>query len=155
MEIQIQALPGGEPSPHPTQTVVIADEPNAFPCRRCLTDAEPGERMLLLPYDPFRSDSPYTGEGPIFVHADVCDPFRPNGEVPGQLIRRMLSIRAYDARGMMVGADVVDGTFIEGAAQRLLDVPGAAYAHVHYARPGCFACRIDRGQAETAPTAAA
>ena len=143
MKIQIHALPGGEPVLHRTQTVVIADEPNAFPCRRCMTDAEPGERMLLLPYDPFPAESPYSGRGPVFVHADGCEPFRQNGEVPEQLRRRLLAIRAYDRNAMMIGADVVDGTFLEGAAQRLLDAPGAKYAHVHYARPGCFACRVE------------
>jgi hypothetical protein len=143
MQIQIRALPGGEPAPHPTQTIVVADEPHAFPCRRCMTDAEPGERLLLLPYDPFPSQSPYTAQGPIFVHADGCQAFRQNGELPAQLQRRLLAIRAYDANAMMVASDVVDGTFLEGAAQRLLDVPGAAYAHVHYARAGCLACRVE------------
>ena len=143
MHIQIQALPGGEPEPHPAQTVVVADGPHSFPCRRCMSDAEPGERLLLLPYDPFLVASPYTGAGPIFVHADGCEPFRENGEVPEQLLRRTLAIRAYDGNGMMVAADVVDGTLLQSAAERLLDMPGAAYAHVHYARPGCFACRVE------------
>jgi hypothetical protein len=145
MEIQIHALPGGEPAAYAAQTIVVADEPHSFPCRRCMTDAAPGERLLLLPYDPFPSESPYTGQGPIFVHADGCEPFRQNGEVPDQLRRRQLAIRAYDRDAMMVGCDVVDGTFLEGAAQRLLAIPGAAYAHVHYARPGCFACRVELG----------
>ena len=103
MQIQIHALPGGEPAPHPTQTIVVADEADAFPCRRCMTDAQPGERLLLLPYDPFRAESPYTGHGPIFVHADGCEPFRQNGEVPEQLRRRLLAIRAYDSNAMMIG----------------------------------------------------
>jgi len=145
MQIQIHALPGGEPAPHPTQTILVADEADAFPCRRCMTDAQPGDRLLLLPYDPFGAESPYTGHGPIFVHADGCEPFRENGEVPEQLRRRLLAIRAYDRNAMMIGSDVVDGAFMEGAARRLLDVPGAAYAHVHYARAGCFACRVERG----------
>src|SRR5215211_9554886 len=47
---------------------VTADAPNAYPCRRCLRDAEPGEALLLTGYDPFTGASPYSGPGPIYVH---------------------------------------------------------------------------------------
>jgi hypothetical protein len=120
---------------------VVADEPNSFPCRRCLRDAEAGEAMILLGYDPFLGASPYAGRGPIYVHEHDCTPFDGDG-IPSQLTRRLLSVRAYDERHMMVGADVVDGTELEATAERLL--ADGAYVHVHNARPGCFAARIDR-----------
>jgi hypothetical protein len=120
---------------------VRADKPNAFPCRRCLRDAEPGETVLLLSYDPFVGASPYSGPGPIYVHDHECTPFDGDG-VPGQLTRRLLSVRAYDERHMLVDADVIDGKDLGDAAQRLLRE--ASYLHVHNARPGCFAARIDR-----------
>jgi uncharacterized protein DUF1203 len=120
---------------------VVADEPDAYPCRRCLRDAEPGETMVLLGYDPFLGVSPYTGPGPIYVHERDCAPFDGDG-LPSQLTRRLLSVRAYDDDHMLVGADVIEGMELERAAERLLD--GAAYLHVHNARPGCFAARIER-----------
>jgi hypothetical protein len=120
---------------------VVADQPNAYPCRRCLQDAEPGEPLLLLGYDPFLGSSPYAGCGPIYVHERDCEPFEGEG-IPSQLTRRLLSVRAYDDDHMLVDADVIDGTSLDGEAQRLL--AGAAYLHVHNARPGCFAARIDR-----------
>ena len=119
---------------------VIADEPHSYPCRRCLLDAEPGETMLLLGYDPFLGTSPYAGRGPIYVHERECTPFAGDG-LPDQLTRRLLSVRAYDEQHMLVGADVTDGAELRGVAERLLE--GAAYLHVHNARPGCFAARID------------
>ena len=121
---------------------VTADEPHAYPCRRCLEDAEPGEALLLLSYDPFLGASPYSGPGPIYVHEHDCAPFA-GAAIPEQLTRRLLSVRAYDDRHMLVGADVVDGAALEENAERLLSTPGAAYLHVHNARPGCFAARID------------
>jgi uncharacterized protein DUF1203 len=122
---------------------VTADAPNAFPCRRCLQDASPGEALYLLGYDPFTGASPYAGSGPIYVHADACEPFDGDG-IPDQLTRRLLSVRAYDDRHMLVDADVTEGTSLRDVASRLLAAPGAAYLHVHNARPGCFAARIDR-----------
>jgi hypothetical protein len=45
---------------------------------------------------------------------------------------------------MMVGWELVDGRELEGAIERLFADPNAAYLHVHYAAPGCYAARIDR-----------
>ena len=119
---------------------VRVDQPNAYPCRRCLQDGEVGEAMVLLSYDPFVGSSPYSGPGPIYVHDRDCARFE-GDEIPGQLTRRLLSVRAYDEDHMLVGADVVEGEHLEGTARRLLRE--ASYLHVHNARPGCFAARID------------
>jgi hypothetical protein len=144
----IHALPAGEPDQtHPSARVVVADAPDSYPCRRCLTDARVGERLLLLPYDPFPQSGPYTGAGPIFVHADGCQGFRFTGEVPGQLRRRLLALRAYDQACMMTSAEVVEGGELEGALGEAFAAADTAFVHLHYARPGCFACRVDRAPA--------
>jgi hypothetical protein len=44
---------------------------------------------------------------------------------------------------VITGTAVVAGDDVEGAAQRLLGVPGTAYLFVDFAGPGCYACRID------------
>jgi len=55
---------------------------------------------------------------------------------------RLLSLRAFDAHGMLVDADVVDGRALEPALDRLL--ADAAYVHVHFAKPGCYAALVRR-----------
>jgi hypothetical protein len=60
------------------------------------------------------------------------------------LRRRLLSVRAYDAQGMMVEADVVDGQQLEPVIDRMLANPNVDYLHLHNAKPGCFAARVDR-----------
>jgi hypothetical protein len=124
---------------------VVVDEAHSYPCRRCLRDAEPGERVLLLSYDPFPdgAESPYRQPGPIFVHERVCA-HEPNGALPDQLTRRLLSVRSFDAGHLMLGGAVVDGSQLEATAERLLDDHDVSYLHVHNAGPGCFAVRIDR-----------
>src|SRR4051794_19995487 len=121
----------------------IADDRS--PCRRCLRDAEPGDPLVLAVYDPFLVRSPYAGEGPVFVHADGCEPFAPAPDrVSEQVAGRVLSIRAYDAGAMMTNATVLPGErFAEHAAQSL-DDEDVAFLHVHFAGPGCFAFRVDR-----------
>lgn len=46
---------------------------------------------------------------------------------------------------MMVDADLVEGVAVEGLIRRLLTPSTTAYLHVHFARRGCFACRVTRG----------
>ena len=137
------------PAPLPSSTLgartLVVDEANAYPCRRCLRDARPGETVVLLSYDPFDSDAetPYRQPGPIFVHAEPCA-FEPSEALPGQLTGRLLSVRAFDGGHLMLEGVVVDGTELREIAQRLLGDDDIAYLHVHNAAPGCFAARIER-----------
>jgi hypothetical protein len=65
-------------------------------------------------------------------------------EVPEQLRLRTLAVRAFDADAMMVGFELVDGNDLEAAIERLFAHRAAAYLHVHFAAPGCYAARVDR-----------
>jgi hypothetical protein len=123
---------------------VVADEKPGYPCRVSLADAEVGERLLLLSFTHQPADSPYRASGPIFVREAAVQARPGVGEVPHMLRHRLLSFRAFDAAGMMVGADVAAGRELEAVVGRLLAQEGAAYIHVHNAKPGCFNCRIDR-----------
>jgi hypothetical protein len=139
----VHALPAGDADPcAPARRAVVAE--GREPCRRCLRNARPGEPLLLLPYDPFLVRSPYTGEGPVYVHADGCDAHQPEpDELPEQVDdRRQFSVRAYDADAMMLDAQVVPGPELADHARALLS-DGAAFVHAHFAGPGCFAFRID------------
>jgi len=126
---------------------VVADGPNSFPCRVSLRDAEPGERLLLLPYEHHAVTTPYRASGPVYVREDATDATPSIDEVPEQLRRRLLSIRAYGEDGMMRIADVVDGQDIESLIARFFDRADVGYLHAHFAKYGCYACRITRDAA--------
>lgn len=120
---------------------VIADSSPGFPCRVSLADADVGEELLLLPFEHHATTSPYRASGPIYVRraartAVVSD------RVPDVLVRRVLSVRAYDVAGMMQAADLVDGRELAAHLERTVARDDIAYVHVHYAKPGCFACRV-------------
>jgi hypothetical protein len=65
-------------------------------------------------------------------------------EVPEQLRTRTLAVRGFDASAMMVGWELVDGRELEGAIERRFADRKAAYLHIHFAAPGCYAARVDR-----------
>jgi hypothetical protein len=120
------------------------DEPHTWPCRVTLEDAAPGETVLLLNYRHQPADSPYAASGPIVVRRTALSTRVAVNEVPEQQRRRLLSVRAYDARDWIVDAAVTPGIELERVIDRFFADPAVAYLHVHNARPGCYACRVDR-----------
>lgn len=123
---------------------MIADAKPGFPCRVSLVDAEVGETVLLLPFTHHDVASPYRASGPIFVRRGAATARPGVGEVPALLASRLLSLRAYDKSALMIGAEVVEGRDLAGAIRRSFVDSRASYLHVHNARPGCFACRVER-----------
>ena len=123
--------------------VQVADS-GGYPCRHCLEDAVPGERMLLFSHSPFTTGGPYKEFGPIFVHERPCVRRTPSAEIPEQMRKRLLALRGYDADGNMVDADVVDGREIESLVEKLFARADVAFVHARFARPGCFSAAIRR-----------
>lgn len=122
---------------------VRRDAPGAVPCRISLTDATPGEEVILTNYEHHAVDSPYRMRFAVYVRKGE-QTFDAVDTIPEQLRKRTLAARSFDEQGMMVERELIDGTELEGAIQRLFGDPRAAYLHLHYAAPGCYAARIDR-----------
>lgn len=122
----------------------IADERSpGYPCRVSLTDSRPGDELVLVNFEHLPVDSPYRMRFAIFVRKgdetyDAVD------EVPEQLRKRMLAVRAFDSKGMMVAFELVNGRELEGAIHKQLSQPSAEYLHVHFAAAGCYAARVER-----------
>jgi hypothetical protein len=123
---------------------MMVDEKPGFPCRVTLADAEPGERVLLFSYSHQPAETPYKAAGPIFVREEMRGTYD-SGELPPVFrTGRLLSARAYDDSGMMVDADVSSSEQIEALLDRLFAQDNTEYVHLHYAKRGCFAARVDR-----------
>ncbi len=121
-----------------------ADAFPGYPCRVSLQDAEPGETLLLLNYEHLPAAGPYRSRYAIYVREGAAEAHPAVNEIPDVLRRRLLSVRALDERGMLRDAEVVDGAALEPIIARMLNRREIAYLHVHNARPGCYAARIDR-----------
>jgi len=122
----------------------VADSKPGFPCRVTLEDAEPGERVLLLNYEHLPVDTPYRASHAIFVREDAREPYDATNTIPPALETRLLAIRAFDATGSMVDAEIVEGAQAPGLIRQFFGNGEVAYLHAHFARRGCFAARIDR-----------
>ncbi len=113
------------------------------PCRVSLTDARPGDELILVNYEHHPVASPYRMRYAVFVRKDEKT-FDALDTVPDQLRSRTLAVRAFDDEAMVVGCKLIEGQKLETTIEDLFALPGAAYLHVHYAAAGCYAARIER-----------
>lgn len=122
----------------------IADEREpGYPCRISLTDSRPGDELILTNYEHHSVDSPYRMRFAVYVRRGEKQ-FDAIDEVPAQLRTRTLAVRAFDKDAMMVGWELIEGRDLTAAIERLFSEARAAYLHVHFAAPGCYAARVDR-----------
>jgi hypothetical protein len=119
------------------------DQPNAYPCRISLTDAEPGDTVLLTHFEHHPVDSPFRSSYAIYVREGE-QTFDAIDHVPDQLRRRLLAVRAFDEAGMLIGADVAEGAALEPLIETLFADREARYLHVHFAKAGCYAAKVER-----------
>jgi len=122
----------------------VADKKPGFPDRVGMRDVEIGERVLLLNHVCQPANTPYRATHAIFVREGAETTYDRAGEIPEVLRIRPLSLRAFDAEHMMIDADLAEGEQVEPLIRRLLENPGVAYIHAHYAKRGCYAGKIDR-----------
>jgi hypothetical protein len=144
MFLPLFGLSDGELAVRGIRRETADDSVPGFPCRVTLAEAAPGETLLLLNFEHQPARTPYRSAHAIYVREIARRTFDAIDEIPAPLRHRMLSIRAFDAQGMMVDAGVVDGMRAAGEIERQLSAPQTAYLHVHFARRGCYAARVDR-----------
>jgi len=124
-------------------TRMTVDNPN-FPCRVSLRDCELGDEVILLNHVSHDGNNPYRASHAIFVSKSATTAAVYTDEIAPALDRRILSLRAFDADGMMVEAALAQPREADGVVRKLLANPAATHIDAHNAIRGCFAARIER-----------
>ena len=114
------------------------------PCRVSLTDARPGETVFLLNFTHQPAATPFRASHAIYVREGAATANPDTDEVPDMIRSRIISLRGFDAAGMMVAADVADGCGVAESIETLFSDPLTEYIHLHFAKQGCFAARVER-----------
>ena len=123
---------------------MVADANPGFPCRVSLQDAEVGENVLLMNYEHQSLPTPYQSSHAIFVREWAEQAMPDRNEVPDMFRHRLLSVRAFDATGMMTDADIVEGARLETLIVSMLSSGSTDCLHLHNAKPGCYAALVTR-----------
>jgi uncharacterized protein DUF1203 len=122
---------------------VVADDPR-MPCRVSMEHARLGEELLLLNFEHQPTNTPYRATHAIYVRKAADKAYDAVDVVPEVLRSRLLAIRAFDSRDMMVDAEVCEGTEASELFERFLADLRTSYLHVHNAKRGCYAARVER-----------
>ena len=116
---------------------------SGYPERIEMRDAQPGETLLLVNFEHQPAGTPYRSSHAVNVREGATE--RWSGDhLPEVMRKRLLSLGGFSAEGSMIDADVVEGRDAEPLIERLFADPAVAYIHAHYAKPGCYAARVDR-----------
>jgi len=123
---------------------MIVSEKPSFPCRVSLTDREIGETMLLLNHVSHDVANPYRASHAIFVTEGEDQAAEYVDQVPPVFETRVLSLRGFDANGMMAEAILTQPGEADAAIRKLFANPEIKTIHAHNATRGCFSAKIER-----------
>jgi hypothetical protein len=116
----------------------------SFPCRVSLTDRDIGESVLLLNHVSHDVANPYRASHAIFVTEGADASAEYVDQVPPVFETRVLSLRGFDAEGMMAEAILTQPGEAEAGIRKLFANPKIATIHAHNAARGCFSAKIER-----------
>ncbi len=124
---------------------IVPENPGiGYPCRVSLAFARAGEAVLLVNHRHLdQPTTPYRAEGPVFVR-ESASAYARNEEYPEIIMQREMAVRAYDAAGMMVEAELAGKDDLIDLTERWLTRADVAHVDYHSARRGCFFCRVRR-----------
>lgn len=114
------------------------------PLRCCLTNARPGDALVLFNYEPPLPPSPYQEKGAVFVHAAPCRSEMDVHVYPPEWLGRPQVLRAYDRRGWIHSASVHDGTSPGGAISTAFADPAVVEVHSRNVAYGCYMFSLRR-----------
>lgn len=123
---------------------IVVDASPGYPDRIEMRDGKVGERFLLRNHICHDAATPYRATHAIYVREGATEAYDRVNQIPKAMRLRLLSLRAFNAAGMMVDADVAEGDGIEPVIHRFLADPTVDHIDVHNAKPGCFSGRVTR-----------
>jgi len=116
------------------------------PCRHCLKLIRPNEEELILfTYDAFAGQGVLPLPGPVYVHAEECEPYSGEEPVPAEYRGQPLTFEAFGAERARLGEKRVHGSGEEEALRELFERDGTEYVHVRSTSAGCYLFRVERG----------
>jgi len=122
---------------------MTVDSPT-FPCRVSLTDRLIGESVLLLNHISHDVANPYRASHAIFVAEGDSEAAEYVDHIPPVFEKRILSLRGFDAEGMMADALLAQPGEADAGIRKLFENPAIRSIHAHNAIRGCFSAKIER-----------
>lgn len=107
------------------------------PCRSCLKVFEQGvERRIFFTYNSFEGASSLPDPGPVFIHADDCEPFK--GEFPKDVLGLPVYFEAYGDESRLIERERMDRSRAGDQLSELLSTPAVKFVNLRNAEAGCY-----------------
>lgn len=123
---------------------MTVDSQPGFPDRIEMRDAAIGETVLLLNHESMDKPSPYRATHAIFIREGAREQYEAKNTIPPVMSSRILSLRGFNADGMILDAEIATGAEVETAVKRLLANVDVVHVDAHNAARGCYSGRIIR-----------
>jgi Protein of unknown function (DUF1203) len=118
--------------------------PGFGPCRLCLRTFREGEEMrTLFTHDTYAGVAEFPQPGPVFIHADDCEPYDREG-FPPELCPLELTFEGVAAGPRVVALERTNGEDADSVIGRLLDLAEVDYVNIRNTEAGCFVARVER-----------
>lgn len=124
---------------------IPVDEYPGYPDRITLRDIPAGETGILLNHTYLDTDSPYRGSHAIFIWEGQSEEGFFRDTIPEVMQKRMISLRGFDHRDMLIEAAIAQPGEAEEQILSLFKNDKIDFILAHNARQGCFSCRVERG----------
>lgn len=115
-----------------------------YPCRVSLRDADEGDELVLIHHVNHDVETPYRNAFAIYIRKDAGEAGVFIDECPPVFAGRPITLRGYDADGMLAAARLPGLGEVDTCIRELLEDRSIAYIDAHNAAHGCFAARIER-----------
>ncbi len=113
------------------------------PCRSCLRRTHPGERRLLMTYNPYPEPGQVPVAGPVFIHEQPCAPFSGPG-FPQELRGLPMVLQGHLRAAAGLVNRRLDGASPEADIEAMLRDPQIEFLTLRNAEAGCFIARVER-----------
>lgn len=107
------------------------------PCRSCLRVFNEGvERRISFTYNSFDGFSSLPDPGPVFIHADGCEPF--DGSFPEDILGLPVYFEAFGDDSQMIERERMNRTRAGEQIRKLLSRSGVRFVNLRNAEAGCY-----------------
>jgi hypothetical protein len=115
------------------------------PCRHCLKLIRPHEEELILfTYDAFHGQGVWPSPGPVYIHADTCQAYGGEAQIPQEYRGQPLTFEAFGADRKRFGETAIREKDGDVALQELFADSAVEYVHARSTTAGCYLFRVER-----------
>lgn len=113
------------------------------PCRQCLKKLFVGkDERILFTYNAFENLSSLPLPSPVFIHKNVCEPYKQDG-FPAELVDLPLLFESFGKNSELIKQEPIMRERLDDQITESFENLNVNYINIRNAEAGCFVARIE------------